>query len=104
MPCTCALYLYPSELGIAHSFQSFNTCYKDTGLWGIYFVTDALHQDDMVFNIQNEWMRLATSVTDFEVNRCVAGSSTLICRKLLQTLYKLGGSFHCNTEIVESQS
>ena len=22
-----------------------------------------------MFNIQNEWMRLATSVTDFEVNR-----------------------------------
>merc|ERR1712210_318345 len=34
---------YCAELGIAHSFQSFNT--------------------------QHEWMRLATSVTDFEVNR-----------------------------------
>merc|ERR1719394_128155 len=31
---------YCAELGIAHSFQSFNTCYKDTGLWGIYLVTD----------------------------------------------------------------
>ena len=51
------------------SFQSFNTCYKDTGLWGIYFVTDKLNQEAMMFNIQNEWMRLATSVTDFEVNR-----------------------------------
>jgi len=60
---------YCNELGLAHSFQSFNTCYKDTGLWGIYFVTDALNQENMVFNIQNEWMRLATTVTDFEVNR-----------------------------------
>merc|ERR1719290_696628 len=60
---------YCADKGFAHSFQSFNTCYKDTGLWGIYFVTDALNQADMVFNIQNEWMRLATSVTDFEVNR-----------------------------------
>ena len=41
-----------SELGIAHSFQSFNTCYKDTGLWGIYFVTDKLNQENMIFNIQ----------------------------------------------------
>merc|ERR1712037_1079902 len=49
--------------------QSFNTCYKDTGLWGIYFVTDKLNQEAMMFNIQHEWMRLATSVTDFEVNR-----------------------------------
>ena len=60
---------YCAELGIAHSFQSFNTCYKDTGLWGIYFVTDKLNQESMMFNIQHEWMRLATSVTDFEVNR-----------------------------------
>jgi len=60
---------YCSSGEIAHSFQSFNTCYKDTGLWGIYFVTEALKQDQMVFNIQQEWMRLATSVTDFEVNR-----------------------------------
>merc|ERR1739848_502771 len=57
---------YCAEKGFAHSFQSFNTCYKDTGLWGIYFVTDKLNQENMVFNIQHEWMRLATSVTDFE--------------------------------------
>ena len=28
-----------------------------------------MKQDDMMFNIQSEWMRLATSATDFEVNR-----------------------------------
>jgi len=58
-----------AEAGFCHSFQSFNTCYKDTGLWGIYFVTDALNQQNMVFNIQNEWMRICTSITEFEVNR-----------------------------------
>jgi len=58
-----------AEAGFCHSFQSFNTCYKDTGLWGIYFVTDALNQANMVFNIQNEWMRICTSITEFEVNR-----------------------------------
>uniref|UniRef100_A0A1B0D311 Peptidase M16 C-terminal domain-containing protein n=1 Tax=Phlebotomus papatasi TaxID=29031 RepID=A0A1B0D311_PHLPP len=31
-----------AESGLCHSFQSFNTCYKDTGLWGIYFVCDPL--------------------------------------------------------------
>lgn len=25
--------------GKALSYQAFNTCYKDTGLWGIYFVS-----------------------------------------------------------------
>ena len=60
---------YCAEKSFCHSFQSFNTCYKDTGLWGIYFVTDAMNQENMVYNIQNEWMRICTTVTDFEVNR-----------------------------------
>ncbi|XP_052871745.1 mitochondrial-processing peptidase subunit beta-like [Anopheles cruzii] len=54
---------------LCHSFQSFNTCYKDTGLWGIYFVCDPLTCEEMLFNIQNEWMRLCTMVTEAEVER-----------------------------------
>ncbi len=42
---------------------------QDTGLWGIYFVSDRMNQDDMVWNIQYEWMRICTSATDFEVDR-----------------------------------
>lgn len=58
-----------SEAGLCHSFQSFNTCYKDTGLWGIYFVCDPLQCEDMMFNLQSEWMRLCTMVTEAEVER-----------------------------------
>lgn len=54
---------------LCHSFQSFNTCYKDTGLWGIYFVSEPLQIEDMVYNIQKEWMKLCTSVTEGEVER-----------------------------------
>ncbi|XP_045447196.1 mitochondrial-processing peptidase subunit beta [Melitaea cinxia] len=54
---------------LCHSFQSFNTCYKDTGLWGIYFVSEPMQIDDMVFNIQREWMKLCTTVTEGEVER-----------------------------------
>ncbi|KAK2724369.1 mitochondrial-processing peptidase subunit beta-like isoform X2 [Artemia franciscana] len=60
---------YSAKIGLCHSFQSFNTCYKDTGLWGIYFVCDKLKCEDMLYNLQGEWMRLCTSVTDFEVER-----------------------------------
>lgn len=87
------LAMYCSKSNLCSSFQAFNTCYKvtmvqfyfrfdqqvygatiskisqDTGLWGVYFVTDRMKQDDMIFNIQNEWMRLCTSITDFEVER-----------------------------------
>ncbi|XP_043212095.1 mitochondrial-processing peptidase subunit beta-like [Amphibalanus amphitrite] len=55
--------------GLCHSFQSFNTCYKDTGLWGIYWVGEPLQQEDMLYNIQQEWMRLCTNITEFEVER-----------------------------------
>ncbi|XP_031827376.1 ubiquinol-cytochrome c reductase core protein 1 [Nomia melanderi] len=55
--------------GMCHSYQSFNTCYKDTGLWGIYFVCDPMKCDDFIYNIQVEWMRLCTSVTEREVER-----------------------------------
>ncbi|XP_064604939.1 LOW QUALITY PROTEIN: mitochondrial-processing peptidase subunit beta-like [Liolophura sinensis] len=70
---------------LAHSFQSFNTCYTDTGLWGIYFVCEPLQLGDMMFNVQGEWMRLCSNVTEFEVERA---------RNLLKTnlLLQLDGS------------
>ncbi|CAK9799992.1 Mitochondrial-processing peptidase subunit beta [Anthophora plagiata] len=55
--------------GLCHSYQSFNTCYQDTGLWGIYFVSDPMMLEYFVYNIQREWMRLCTSVTSKEVER-----------------------------------
>jgi len=74
-----------AKLGLAHGFQAFNTCYKDTGLWGIYFVCDPLTIDDFVYNIQSEWMRLCNNVTESEVERA---------RNLLRTnmLLQLDGS------------
>jgi len=60
---------HSAEDNLCHSFQSFNTCYKDTGLWGIYFVCDPLQCEDMLFNVQTEWMRLCTMVTEGEVER-----------------------------------
>ncbi|KAJ8958413.1 hypothetical protein NQ318_002195 [Aromia moschata] len=61
-----------AEGDLCHSYQSFSTCYKDTGLWGIYFVSDPLKIEDMVYNIQQELMRLCTSITDGEVERAKA--------------------------------
>ncbi|CAL1297806.1 unnamed protein product [Larinioides sclopetarius] len=58
-----------SAKNLCHSFLSFNTCYKDTGLWGIYLVTDEKTFNDMLSTVQEEWHRLCTSVTDEEVNR-----------------------------------
>ncbi|XP_066489213.1 mitochondrial-processing peptidase subunit beta [Tiliqua scincoides] len=54
---------------LCHSFQSFNTCYTDTGLWGVYMVCEATTIEDMMHFIQREWIRLCTSVTESEVAR-----------------------------------
>nr|AMW91809.1 mitochondrial-processing peptidase subunit beta-like protein [Dermanyssus gallinae] len=53
-----------------HSFQSFNTCYKDTGLWGVYFVANGdEHLDDCMSAVQNEWMRICTECVEADVTR-----------------------------------
>jgi len=66
----------------AHSFQSFNTCYTDTGLWGIYFVSDGVEIDHMVEAVQNEWMRLCRgNVREGEVERA---KNLLMTNMLLQ--------------------
>ena len=57
------------KYGLCNNFQSFNTCYTDTGLWGVYFVCDKMVIDDFISHLQHEWMRLCSSVTDFEVER-----------------------------------
>jgi len=57
------------EEDLCHSFQSFYNKYSDTGLWGLRFVADRHSIDDMMFNVQGEWMRLCNAVTDFEVTR-----------------------------------
>uniref|UniRef100_A0A3Q2YSV0 Mitochondrial-processing peptidase subunit beta n=1 Tax=Hippocampus comes TaxID=109280 RepID=A0A3Q2YSV0_HIPCM len=54
---------------LCHSFQSFNTCYTDTGLWGLYMVCEPGTIDDMMRFTQKEWMSLCTSVTEGEVAR-----------------------------------
>uniref|UniRef100_A0A6Q2YLX4 Mitochondrial-processing peptidase subunit beta n=1 Tax=Esox lucius TaxID=8010 RepID=A0A6Q2YLX4_ESOLU len=54
---------------LCHSFQSFNTCYTDTGLWGLYMVCEPGTINEMMHFTQLEWMSLCTSVTEGEVAR-----------------------------------
>ena len=37
------------------SCQAFNTCYSDTGLWGVYFASERMSIEDMMYNVQTEW-------------------------------------------------
>lgn len=58
---------------LAKSYMSFSTSYSDTGLWGIYLITENLTQiDDLIHFTLKEWSRLSLSVSEAEVERAKA--------------------------------
>ncbi|EPE24631.1 LuxS/MPP-like metallohydrolase [Glarea lozoyensis ATCC 20868] len=64
---------FVNKNNLANSFMSFSTSYSDTGLWGIYLVTDQLTRiDDLVHFTLREWSRLSFNVTEAEVERAKA--------------------------------
>jgi processing peptidase subunit beta len=59
-----------SQHNLANSFMSFSMSYSDTGLWGIYLVSENLmNLDDLVHFALKEWGRMTVGVTDVEVER-----------------------------------
>ena len=55
---------------LANSFMSFNTSYTDTGLFGVYAVSEnEMNLDVLIKAIQAEWHRLATNVSEGELFR-----------------------------------
>ncbi|EAS32113.3 mitochondrial-processing peptidase subunit beta [Coccidioides immitis RS] len=67
------LSTFISHNNLANSFMSFSTSYSDTGLWGIYLVSEnKTALDDLVHFTLREWSRLSFSVTPAEVERAKA--------------------------------
>ncbi|CAF1163229.1 unnamed protein product [Rotaria sordida] len=89
-----------NKYNLCHSYQAFNTCYTDTGLWGTYLVTDRMRIDDAMNAIQDEWCRIATACTDLEVTRAknllktnmllMLDGSTPICEDIGRQLLSYG--------------
>lgn len=62
-----------SRNNLAQSFMSFKTSYSDTGLFGIYMVSDHIYDlDDLVYEVQQEWVRICLNATEGEVARAKA--------------------------------
>lgn len=58
---------------LANSYMSFSTSYSDTGLWGIYFVSEnTMNLDDLMHFTLKEWQRMTIGVTEAEVERAKA--------------------------------
>ncbi|KAL1861164.1 Mitochondrial-processing peptidase subunit beta [Paecilomyces lecythidis] len=67
------LSTFVNHHNLANSFMSFSTSYSDTGLWGIYLVTENLTNiDDLVHFTLREWSRLSFNVSAAEVERAKA--------------------------------
>lgn len=62
------------------SFQAFNTCYKDTGLVGVYFVCEERGAQAVVDGITQQWKDLCETITEKEVER---GKRSLLTNMLL---------------------
>nr|XP_034839467.1 cytochrome b-c1 complex subunit 1, mitochondrial-like [Maniola hyperantus] len=84
---------------LCEKFESFYIAYQDTGLWGIYFIGNRIGLDDMILNIQDQWMQMCTTITKSDVQRAInlakfelASNRTGVIRSCydigLQLLYK----------------
>ena len=58
---------------LANSYMSFSTSYSDTGLWGIYMVSENyMNLDDLAHFTLKEWQRLVVGASEAEVERAKA--------------------------------
>jgi processing peptidase subunit beta len=57
------------EQGLAHSLSTFNTTYKDTGLFGVYTVSEPTKLWELMATVMYESVRLAHNVGEDEVAR-----------------------------------
>ncbi|KAI0061765.1 hypothetical protein BV25DRAFT_1857256 [Artomyces pyxidatus] len=59
-----------SQNNLANSYMSFSTSYSDTGLWGIYLVSEnIINLDDLMHFTLREWTRMSIAPTSAEVER-----------------------------------
>ncbi|XP_049885296.1 cytochrome b-c1 complex subunit 1, mitochondrial-like [Pectinophora gossypiella] len=64
------------------AYRTFNFKYKDGGLWGIQFLGHPLYLDELLYNIQSEFMNLCCMVTVNEVRRAKRALKTRLMTKL----------------------
>lgn len=64
-----------------HTIEPFYFAYKDTGLWGAYYVAGTMDLEDVLYNIQGQWMKLCKSVTTTDVERGINATKTALAKK-----------------------
>ncbi|OTF82589.1 Insulinase-like protein [Euroglyphus maynei] len=64
---SCYMGMVSNMDHLAQSFQSFNLKYKDTALWGSYFVGERMQLEEFVWHLQTQWRRLCIEVANNEI-------------------------------------
>lgn len=78
---------------LCRAYKGFYLKYKDVGLWGVQFMVPMTQTENFLYNVQNEWMKLCTMVTDVEVDRAKREYKTKILTRTesaLGTCYDIG--------------
>ena len=58
-----------AEHELAHSISTFNTCYKDTGLFGVYAVAPDNKLDDLMWYVMGNLVRMVHKPSEEELER-----------------------------------
>ena len=66
----------------AHFLSTFNTCYKDTGLFGVYAVAPDNKLNDMMWHLMNNLVRLVHTPSDEEVERAKVNLKAMLLMAL----------------------
>ncbi|XP_053618906.1 cytochrome b-c1 complex subunit 1, mitochondrial-like [Plodia interpunctella] len=68
--------------GMCERYEPFYFAYRDVGLWGVYFVADKMHLEDMLYNIQRVTMALCTMAQFTDVQRGINAAKLKIARSV----------------------
>ncbi len=80
--CSSYMALASATDNLSHSFQAFNLSYRETGLWGVYFVSERMKLQPFSWQLQTEWRRMCTELTD---NELIRAKNLLMTNILLQS-------------------
>jgi len=67
---------------LAYSVSTFNLCYKETGLFGIYMVAADNKLDDLLWFVTNNLVRMVHEPSEQELNRAKASLKTTVLKGL----------------------
>ncbi len=66
---------------LTQAVKPFNLAYKDTALWGVYFIGERMKLADMCWQIQHQWKRLYLEIANNEIR---FGKNNLLTKLITQ--------------------